>query len=55
MKISEVIKKLQGLLQEHGDIEVISWPYDGQDKIFPVKDILILEIESKGPFIEIIV
>ncbi|MGH7193829.1 MAG: hypothetical protein ACREJM_09890 [Candidatus Saccharimonadales bacterium] len=37
MKASELVKILQAAIEEHGDMEVFAWPYDGEDRVFPAK------------------
>jgi hypothetical protein len=34
MKTSELIRILQASIEEHGDLEVFAWPYDGQGRHF---------------------
>lgn len=43
MILSEVLAKLQQLYEEHGDIEVECWGYDGQDCPGSAKDISVYE------------
>ena len=37
MKISDVIKELEKIKKEHGDVEVFAWPYDGQGVFYDPK------------------
>lgn len=39
MKISELIKRLQTILETDGDVEVKVYPYDGQMNPSPVEEI----------------
>lgn len=44
MLISKLIKELEAIKIEHGDVEVFAWPYDGQEVHESYKD-----IELNGP------
>ena len=37
MKISDVIKELEKIKKEHGDVDVFAWPYDGQGVFYEPK------------------
>jgi len=52
MKISELIEELQKI-QQIGDFEVMCWPYDGQDREYPVVSVDIVMKDGKAKvFIE---
>ncbi len=53
MKISELIKKLEEAKDEHGDIDVYFWPYDGQ--ILPSMDDASVNVEEAAPGRKIII
>ena len=46
MKVSELIKKLNALLEEQGDINVYVWAYDGQSKIYDATVELISNVDE---------
>lgn len=41
MKISRLIIKLQKIMAKHGNIEVMCWPYDGQENCSKLTEIKI--------------
>ena len=47
MKISETIKKLEDLKNEHGDIDVMT--FEG-DSVFLIEHINVFEVEDDGDF-----
>lgn len=47
MKISTLIKRLEAIKKKHGDIGVVCWPYDGQDRDFPLKKVEVFECDGK--------
>lgn len=53
MKISELINALEKIKDEHGDIDVCCWPYDGQDRRYSPKLSVIVIEEETLPFVEI--
>ncbi|MEW8049304.1 MAG: hypothetical protein AB2792_01945 [Candidatus Thiodiazotropha sp.] len=38
MKISQLREMLQAVQDEHGDIDVYCWPYDGQARTFDITE-----------------
>jgi len=47
MKISEAINELQKIMDDIGDIEVLCWPHDGQDKDYSLTNMVIVERDGK--------
>lgn len=39
MKISELIQKLDEIMGQEGDIDVMCWPYDGQDRLYDLTEV----------------
>jgi hypothetical protein len=48
MRISEVISQLKAFMEEHGDIPVTTWPYDGQMNSHAVNELYISNAKATG-------
>ncbi len=46
MKISELMEKLKEILEKEGDLNVTSWPHDGQERLYDTTSADILENED---------
>lgn len=46
MKISELILKMQETMETEGDLEVMCWPYDGQDRDYPLEQVEVVRGEE---------
>lgn len=41
MKASELVRRIQEAIQEHGDLDVKVWPYDGREKPCDCQDVAV--------------
>lgn len=53
MKISEVIKELEKIKEELGDLTVLCWPYDGQIK--PCNIQVDVDVDDKDSSITVLI
>ncbi len=52
MKISDMITQLQAIQEEHGDLQVCCWPYDGQGRTYE-PELKLLHSTGKDVVVEI--
>ncbi len=54
MRTSTLIKKLEKIIHQYGDIDVKCWPYDGQEQPKPLKKVAATKTgNNKKIFVEI--